>query len=96
MSYFTYVDFSYTARTVIFGVLILLIHFYILKVLYNNRIENNSDMELLSVMITVFILSMLLRAVILSFSEIPDSFFEIKNFAPLNTILIGMSGALMK
>lgn len=93
--YFTYIDFNFSARTIIFGVVVIMTHVHVLRILHINRVENNSEIDLLSIMISILITSMLFRAVILSLSEIPDTFYEVTGLAPLNTILISISGALI-
>ena len=61
MTYFTFMDFSFPVRTLIFGVFAILLHFHSLLILYKNRIENEGEIELLSVMIIIFIYCMLAR-----------------------------------
>ena len=93
--YFTYGNSSFIARTIIFGVSVIMVHFHTLKILHVNRKEKNCEIDLLTIMISIFILSLFIRGALLLLSEIPNTVFENYDFLPLNTIFLGISGSLI-
>ncbi|KFZ26758.1 MAG: Cyclic di-GMP phosphodiesterase response regulator RpfG [Candidatus Izimaplasma bacterium HR2] len=93
--YFTFIDFNYEIRMVIFGVINFLLHVYLLRMLYINHKEKNERFELLGIIVSMFILTGILRAILLVISPTPETMFEIDSLSSLSVVLLGITGSLI-
>ncbi len=93
--YFTFIDFDFGIRMIIFGMVNFLLHTYLLRMLYINHKEKNERFELLGVITSMFILTGILRIVLLVISPTTETMFEIDNLSSLSVVLLGITGSLI-
>ena len=93
--YFTFIDFDYGIRMVIFGMVNFLLHAYLLRMLYINHKEKNERFELLGIIVSMFILTGILRLILLVASPISETMFEIDSLSALSVVSLGITGSLI-
>lgn len=93
LSYFTFIDFNVNLRTIIFGAFLFLLHLHVMLVLYKNYKEGNSKINLLSIVISIFLVSLIFRFIIIILSENPETLLNLEYLANIIIVVSGITGA---
>ena len=93
--YFTYGEYNYTLRSSVVGIIILFLHIYVISILHKNKSTRNSELELLSLVVTVYIFLLLIRGVLPLLYGYPTSSKDMAGFSVLVYIFIGVSGGFI-